>query len=190
MRPVAWATGGIWFSVRGYEVPPEPSETSGTPGRFRWKLGLLLMQDLFIGFFLDFINEYFPRRCMLDLGSTSFGISLEAAKAINIPVVKRLMKVKSADDTGWETIAERSFTICLNLSFGNHSSYYQDDHAFKVMKTSSDYDAMFAAWNLEKHMAKGVTTSHLHFPSCAQIWFGQGKIHCNGTTARVVSRAG
>ena len=42
-RPVAWATGGVWFTGRKYEVPPEPSEPSGTPGCFRRKLGLLLM---------------------------------------------------------------------------------------------------------------------------------------------------
>jgi len=42
-RPVAWATGSVLFSVRGYEVPSEPSEPSGTPGCFRRKPGLLLM---------------------------------------------------------------------------------------------------------------------------------------------------
>ena len=38
-----YATGGIWFSIRGYEVTPEPSEPSRTPGCFRRTLGLLLM---------------------------------------------------------------------------------------------------------------------------------------------------
>jgi len=42
-RPVAWAMGRVSFSVRGYEVPPELSEPSGTPGCFRLKLELLLM---------------------------------------------------------------------------------------------------------------------------------------------------
>jgi len=42
-RPVAWAPGTVSFSVRGYEVPSEPSEPSGTPVCFRRKLGLLLM---------------------------------------------------------------------------------------------------------------------------------------------------
>jgi len=42
-RPVAWPTGNVKFSVRGYKVPSEPSEPSGTPGCFRRKLGLLLM---------------------------------------------------------------------------------------------------------------------------------------------------
>jgi len=37
---------------------------------------------------------------MLDLGSRSFVISPEAAKAFKIPVVKRIQKVKSADVTG------------------------------------------------------------------------------------------
>jgi hypothetical protein len=43
-QPVAWATGSVQFSVRGYEVPSEPSEPSGTAGFFRRKPGLLLMQ--------------------------------------------------------------------------------------------------------------------------------------------------
>jgi len=43
-RPVAWATGRVRFSVKGYEVPSEPSEPSGTAGCFRRNLGLLLMQ--------------------------------------------------------------------------------------------------------------------------------------------------
>jgi hypothetical protein len=42
-RLVAWATGGVKFSARGYEVVSEPSEPPGTPGRFRTKLKLLLM---------------------------------------------------------------------------------------------------------------------------------------------------
>jgi len=42
-RPVSWATGSGYFSIRGYEVPSEPSEPSGTPGCVRRKLGLLLM---------------------------------------------------------------------------------------------------------------------------------------------------
>jgi hypothetical protein len=42
-RPIAWATEGIKFSVRGYEVLSEPSEPSGTPGCFRRKPTLLLM---------------------------------------------------------------------------------------------------------------------------------------------------
>jgi len=45
MWPVTWATGSVYFSIRGYEVPSEPSELSGTPGCVRWKLGLLLMHD-------------------------------------------------------------------------------------------------------------------------------------------------
>jgi len=43
MGPIAWAKGSVWFSIRGYKVPSEPSEPSGTPRCFRWKLGLLLM---------------------------------------------------------------------------------------------------------------------------------------------------
>jgi hypothetical protein len=42
-REVCNATWRIRFSVREYEVPPEPSELSGTPECFRQKLVLLLM---------------------------------------------------------------------------------------------------------------------------------------------------
>jgi hypothetical protein len=41
--PVAWATGSVLFSVRGYEVPSEPSEPSGTPACLRRKPGLSLI---------------------------------------------------------------------------------------------------------------------------------------------------
>jgi len=51
MRPVAWATGSMKFSVRGYEVPSEPSEPSGIPGCFRQKVALLLM--IYIGTFTN-----------------------------------------------------------------------------------------------------------------------------------------
>jgi hypothetical protein len=37
---------------------------------------------------------------MLDLGSTSFDISPNAAKVFKIPVVKRTMKVQSEDVAG------------------------------------------------------------------------------------------
>jgi len=43
-QPIARATGSVLFSVRGYEVPSDPSEPSGTPGCFRWNLGLLLIR--------------------------------------------------------------------------------------------------------------------------------------------------
>jgi len=50
MRPVAWVTGHVWFTIRGYEVPSEPSGLSGTPGCFWRKLGLLLMHLTFCTF--------------------------------------------------------------------------------------------------------------------------------------------
>jgi len=51
-------------------------------------------------FFLDFDGQYFPLRCMLDLGSTSFVISPEATRAFGIPVIKRKKQVISKDVTG------------------------------------------------------------------------------------------
>ena len=69
------------------------------------------------------------------------------------------------------------FTIPSGLSFGNHHSYDEQDHAFEVMKTSLDYDCLIPAWYLEKHKARGTTTSHLHFPHCLNECYGHGKLH-------------
>jgi hypothetical protein len=54
----------------------------------------------------------------------------------------------------------------LGVSFGNHHSYNEADYAFEVIMTSGDYDALIPASYLEKHKARGTTTSHLHFPHC------------------------
>ena len=61
--------------------------------------------------------------------------------------------------------------------FGNDRSYDEEDHAFKVIKTSRDYDALIPAWYLQKHKARGTTTSHLHFPHCPDSCYNHGKIH-------------
>jgi len=75
---------------------------------------------------------------MLDLESTSFDISSEATKAFQIPVIRTTKKLKSADVSGREILTEGVFTIPLGVSFGNHKSYIEKDHAFEVMKTSQD----------------------------------------------------
>jgi hypothetical protein len=72
---------------------------------------------------------------------------------------------------------EGLFTIALGVSCGNHRSYDQEDHAFEVAKTSKEYDALIPAWYLEKHKARGTTTSHLHFPHCQRQCYNHGKIH-------------
>jgi hypothetical protein len=51
-------------------------------------------------FFIDFDGKYFPLRCMLDSGSTSFVISPQAAKAFQIPVVKRIKQQPTSDVGG------------------------------------------------------------------------------------------
>ena len=43
LGPIARGTGSVKFSVRGYEVPSEPSELSGTPRWFWRKLQFSLM---------------------------------------------------------------------------------------------------------------------------------------------------
>jgi len=128
-------------------------------------------------FFIDFDGNQFPLRCMLDNGSTSFVISPEAAKAFAIPVVKRQRPIWHGDASGNDMEVENMFTIPLGLSFGNHRSYDEEDHAFEVMKTAKDYDALIPAWYLEKHKARGTTTSHLHFPHCKSECYNHGIIH-------------
>ena len=128
-------------------------------------------------FFIDYDGSYFPLRCMFDLGSTSFVISPEAAEAFSIPVVMRPKPVKAGDVSGSQLKTEGLFTIPLGVSFGNHQSYDEDHHAFEVIKTSGHYDALIPAWYLEKHKARGTTSSHLHFPHCPQECYNHGKIH-------------
>jgi hypothetical protein len=93
-------------------------------------------------FFIDDENNYFPLRCLLDLGSTSFVISAEATKTFKMPVIKRNKKNKANDMTGTEIVTQELFTGPLGLSFGNHRSYDEKDHAFKIMKPLEDYDAL------------------------------------------------
>jgi len=114
---------------------------------------------------------------MLDLGSTSFVISPEAAKAFSIPVVKRQQLIKTGDVSGSTLKTENLFTVPLGLSFGNHRTFDEQDHAFEVIKTTGDYDALITSWYLEKHKARGTTTSHLHFPECKSECYNHGKIH-------------
>jgi len=126
-------------------------------------------------FFIDFDGKYFPIRCMLDLGSTSFVISPETAKAFQIPVVKRTIQQKTSDVGGTQIKTEGLYTIPLGISFGNHRTYDVEDHAFEVLKTSSKYDALIPAWYLKKHRAEGMSTQ-LHFPHCDSSCFGHEKI--------------
>jgi len=127
-------------------------------------------------FFIDFDGIYFPLRCMLDLGSTSFVISPEAAKAFGIPVVKRVLPTRVSDVGGKKIDTEGLHTIPLGLSFGNHRPFVEKDHAFEVMKTSSQYDALIPAWYLQKHKAEGMTAGHLHFLFCSETCFSHQKL--------------
>jgi len=119
-------------------------------------------------YFIESDRKYFPLQCMLDLGSTSFVISPEAAKAFSIPVVVRPRPLNAGDVSRSQLKMEGLFTVPLGGSFGNHRFYNEEDHAFEVIKTSGDYDALIPAWDLERHTAKGITTSHLHFPPSAK----------------------
>jgi hypothetical protein len=90
---------------------------------------------------------------MLDLGSTSFVLSPEVAKAFKIPVVERNEPVKVKHASGELMKTTGLFTVPLGLSFNNHRSFAEQDHAFEVMKTSQDYDALIPAWYLEQQKA-------------------------------------
>jgi len=114
---------------------------------------------------------------MLDLGSTLFVISPEAANAIRIPVVKRSLPGTALQVGGRRIQTEELFTIPLGLSFGNHRTLEEQDHVFEVMKTSSAYDTLIPAWYLDKHKAQGITMGYLHCLHCSQECFEHGIIH-------------
>jgi len=92
-------------------------------------------------FFFEVEGQYCPLGCMLDVGSTCFLISPEAAKAFRVPVVKRKFPTSASDVVGRKIKNEGIFTIPLALAFSNHRTLEVIDHAFNVMKTSEDYDA-------------------------------------------------
>src|ERR1700731_3793372 len=75
-------------------------------------------------FFIDYDDQtgnskQFPVRAMLDLGSTSFTISLQCAKAFKIPVVRRKNMTKANDFGGNQVKLPGMYTIPLGSSFGN-----------------------------------------------------------------------
>jgi len=92
-------------------------------------------------------------------------------------VVKRVIPARASDVGGTKITTEGLFTVPLRLSFSNHRTLDETDHAFKVIKTSSEYDALIPAWCLNKHKAQGITEGKLHFPLCPDTSFGYGKIH-------------
>jgi len=97
-------------------------------------------------FFIDVAGKYFPIGCMLDLRSTSFVLSPEAAKVFQIPVVRRKIPGKASDVGRRKIPTERLFTVPLGISSGNNHTSDEKDHAFEVMKTSTDYDALIPTW--------------------------------------------
>ena len=129
-------------------------------------------------FFIDYDNgtgtsKQFPIRAMLDLGSTSFTISPECAKAYGIPVIKRKNNIEAKDFGGNKVSLPGLYTIPLELAFGNHRSM----ETFEVTKMQSSYDVLIPAWYLEKHQAQGTTNGHLHFTECGNQCYDHGKKH-------------
>jgi hypothetical protein len=127
--------------------------------------------------FIDYNGKYFPLRCMLDMGSTSFVISPEETKAFSIPVVNRPIRIKSWGVLGNHPKTENLFMVALGVSFRNHRPYNEEDHGFEIIWTSGDYDVLIPAWYLEKHQARGTTTSHLHIPHCQPECYTHRSIH-------------
>jgi hypothetical protein len=68
---------------------------------------------------MNYDNQYCPLQCMIDLKSTSFVISPQAAKLYKIPVVRRMKIDKSANVTEREIITEGLFSFLLEMCFGN-----------------------------------------------------------------------
>jgi len=114
---------------------------------------------------------------MLDLGSISFVISPEATIAFFITVVTRAKPKRSKDVSESNLKTEELNAVSFAVSFGNHHSSEEKDHAFEVINTSKDYDAMILTWYVEKHKAAGTMTSHLHFTHCPSECLSYGKIH-------------
>jgi len=65
----------------------------------------------------------------------------------------------------------------LGLSFGNHQTFDEEDHAFEVMETFQDYHCLIPAWYFEKHKTRGTMTSHIHFPHCGSQCYRHEQIH-------------
>jgi len=111
---------------------------------------------------------------MRDLGSTPLLVSPEAAKAFRIAVVKRVIPGKTLVLGEQKIETERWYTIPLTSRCGNHKSFDEKDHSFKVMKSAKDYNTLLPAWYLNKHKAEGLTTGHLHFRHCGSDCFVHG----------------
>lgn len=105
-------------------------------------------------FFWDSNRQYFPLRCMQDLGWTPFVIPSEEATGFQILVAFRCTKtMKSSDVTGTDIQTEGQCTMPLGSVFGNHRSDDEKDHALRLMKTSGHYDTLIPAWYWETHRA-------------------------------------
>lgn len=89
-------------------------------------------------------------------------------------MVKREIPAKTSDVGG-------STNVTDGLSFGHDRTLEENDHAFEVMKTSSEYDSLIPAWYLNNHKAQGITEGRLHFALCSERCFGHGKIHLEYT---------
>jgi hypothetical protein len=89
-------------------------------------------------FFIDYNYKYYPLWCMLDLGNTCSVIPPEAAKAFKIPVVRITKKIQRKDGSEQAIVMENHDRIPLGMVFPNYRSDNEEDHAFHVIKTSSD----------------------------------------------------
>jgi hypothetical protein len=84
------------------------------------------------GFIIEHNNQYCPLRYMLDLGSTSFVSSPEAAKVFSILLVKWEKLNKCHGISGTNLKNEGLVEVPLAISFGNHHSYNKSVHVLEV----------------------------------------------------------
>jgi len=101
-----------------------------------------------------------------DLGSTSFVISPQAAKAFKVPVVKRIIPAKASDSEN-QYYNRRLFTIPLGLSFGNID--FGQISGVQVMKNLLNIRLIPDV--LDNHRAQGITEEDYTF-QCDQKCFG------------------
>jgi len=122
MRPVAWVTESVEFSVRGYEVPSEQSEPSKTSGCSWRKLALLLMPCLItISYFVSLLPP------SLSLSTLDPGPCVDLQLAQSCPPGSLDHGLQLCLHTGtimsWKSITKltRTEPACASLSSVHHN---------------------------------------------------------------------
>jgi hypothetical protein len=128
-------------------------------------------------FFIDHEGKHFPACYTPELKSTSFVISPQAAKALKIPVGRRKIPARAWDVGERKTNTKGLLMTKLGLLCSNHRTVDNTDHNSKVLKPSSEYNALIPTWYLTKHKAHRISDCCLHSPLCSERSFGHGKMY-------------